>query len=262
MSSAELVVDRSEPAVLQLFLNRPHQLNAWTVSLEAALFAALDGARDDEDVRVVVISGRGRGFCAGASRDMLGGAARPNVPRRQLVELSTFPKPIIAAINGPAIGIGLALALACDIRFCSDDATLSTAFAKLGLIAEHATAWLLPRIVGRSVATDLLLSGRSVDGAEAARLGLVNFTAPQERVVAEAVAYARSLAQTCAPQSWAVMKQQLLESDVQDWAAASKRSAELMEPALASAEHREAVAAWRDKRAPIFASLNLRRPAR
>jgi enoyl-CoA hydratase/carnithine racemase len=256
MDNAELIVDGSEPGIVQLVLHRPHELNAWTLSLEKALFGALDAARVDPAVRVVVITGSGRGFCAGAPRDMLGGAARPTEPRRQLRELVEFPKPIVAAVNGPAIGLGLALAIACDIRICDSEATLATAFAKLGLVAEHGTAWLLPRLVGRTNATDLLLSGRTVTGAEAEAIGLVNRAVAPGTALAEALSYARTLVETCAPQSWATIKKQLVDTEAATLAEANDQSIALMKPALASMDHREAVAAWREKRPPQFSPLH------
>ena len=256
MDTEELIFDRSEKGIAQLILHRPHQLNAWTLTLEKEFFAALDAVRVDPDIRVVVITGSGRGFCAGASRDMLGGAPRPKGPRRQLRELAEYPKPIIAAINGPAIGIGFALALACDIRISSRDATLASAFARLGLVAEHGSAWLLPRLIGRANATDLLLTGRTVTGAEAESLGLVNRAVEPGTALEEALSYARTLVETCAPQSWATIKRQLLEAEALTLEEANDQSIALMEPALASADHREAAEAWKDKRSPHFSPLS------
>jgi enoyl-CoA hydratase/carnithine racemase len=255
MDTDEVIVDHSEAGIAQLILHRPHQLNAWTLSLEEAFFDALDTARVDPDIRVVVITGDGRGFCAGASRDMLGGAPRPQGPRRQLRELVEYPKPVIAAINGPAIGLGFALAISCDIRICSRDATLGTAFAKLGLVAEHASAWLLPRLVGRANATDLLLSGRTLTGTEAEAIGLVNRAVEPGSALPEALAYARALIETAAPKSWATIKKQLVAAEAISLVEANDQSVALMEPSLASEDHREALAAWRDKRPPQFSSL-------
>ena len=252
MDTEELIVDESEPGISQLVLHRPHQLNAWTLTLEKAFFDALDAARANPDVRVVVITGSGRAFSAGASRDMLGGAVRPTEPRRQLRELAEYPKPIVAAINGPAVGLGFALAIACDIRICSRDATLATAFAKLGLVAEHGSAWLLPRLIGRTRATDLLLSGRTVTAAEAEAMGLVNRVVESGAALEEAINYARILIDTGAPQSWATIKKQLVDAATMTLAEANAQSIALMEPALAAVDHREAVAAWREGRTPQF----------
>lgn len=253
----ELIVDRTEPGILQLILNRPAQLNAWTISLETAFFAALDAAAASPDVRVVVITGAGRGFCAGASMDMLGAAARPadRAGRRRLSELAEFPKPVIAAVNGPAAGLGLVLALWCDIRVCDADARLATAFSRLGLVAEHGVAWLLPRIVGRAQACDLLLSGRTITGAEAEAMGLVNRAVEGADTLAEAMNYARELVNSGAPVSWRTIKQQLLDAERLSLGDAYEQATALMAPALASADHREGVAAWREKRAPRFAPL-------
>src|ERR1700722_15554851 len=173
----ERIIDTSETGIATLMLNRPDELNAWTYPLEARFFAALDAAAADPAIRVVVVTGAGRGFCAGASMRLLGDGDRSERPdratRRRLCELAEFPKPVIAAINGPAAGLGFALAVSCDIRFAAADAKLTTSFARLGLIAEHGVAWLLPRLVGGAAARDLLLSGRTVTGAEAASMGLV-----------------------------------------------------------------------------------------
>jgi enoyl-CoA hydratase/carnithine racemase len=229
-------------------------LNAWTLALEATFFAALDAAATDPAVRTIVVTGAGRGFCAGASMDMLGGAARPIDPsaRRRLSELTEFPKPIIAALNGSAAGLGLALALYCDIRICAVDAKLTTAFARLGLVAEHGLARLLPETIGRAHAADLLLSGRTISGVEAAAMGLVNRAVDRDQVVSEAVAYARLLVDTAAPASWATIKRQLVEAEAGSLLASYARAAELMEPALRSDDHREGVQAWREGRAPQF----------
>jgi enoyl-CoA hydratase/carnithine racemase len=253
----ELIVTSTEPGIRQLTLNRPAQLNAWTRSLEAEFFAALDAAAADPDVRVVVITGAGRGFCAGASMDMLGGASGPTdrVGRRRFCELAEFPKPVIAAINGPAAGLGLVLALWCDIRICAVDAKLTTAFARLGLVAEHGVAWLLPRIVGRAHAADLLLSGRTITGAEAEAMGLVNRAVESTGTLAAAINYARELVNGGAPVSWGTIKRQLVDAERLSLHDAYGQATDLMGPALASADHREGIAAWREKRAPRFAPL-------
>jgi enoyl-CoA hydratase/carnithine racemase len=255
MQPTELIVNSAEPGIVQLVLNRPAQLNAWTLSLESAFFAALDAVAADPEVRVVVITGAGRGFCAGASMDMLGGAARPTerAGRRRLSELAEFPKPVIAAINGPAAGLGLVLALWCDIRISAVDAKFTTAFARLGLVAEHGIAWLLPRIVGRAHASDLLLSGRTITGAEAEAIGLVNRAVEGAETLIEAMAYARELVNSGAPASWGTIKRQLVEADRLSLDNAYEQATALMVSALASADHREGVAAWREKRAPHFA---------
>jgi enoyl-CoA hydratase/carnithine racemase len=259
VDAPELIVDTSEPGIAALILNRPDELNAWTYTLEARFFAALDAAAANPATRVVVVTGAGRGFCAGASMRLLGDGDRSSRPdraqRRRLCELVEFPKPVIAAINGPAAGIGLALALSCDIRFAAADTKLTTSFARLGLVAEHGVAWLLPRLVGGAAARDLLLSGRTVTGTEAAAMGLVNRAVEGPGTLAEALSYARMLVQSGAPASWAAIKRQLLDAETQTLPTAYEQAASLMEPALLSADHREGVRAFRERRPPRFAPL-------
>ena len=175
--------------------------------------------------------------------------------RRRLCELAEFPKPVIAAVNGPAAGLGFALAMSCDIRFAAADAKLTTSFARLGLVAEHGVAWLLPRLVGGARARDLLLSGRTVTGAEAESMGLVNRAVTGPGTLAEALTYARMLVESGCPASWAAIKRQLLDADHLTLPETYEQAADLMEPALLSADHREGVQAFRDRRPPRFAPL-------
>lgn len=257
--SPELIVETAGDGVAVLVLNRPAELNAWTYTLEERFFAALDSAASDPSIRVIVVTGAGRAFCAGASMRLLGDGDRSQRPdrgqRRRLCELVEFPKPVIAAVNGPAAGIGFSLAVSCDIRFAAADAKLITSFARLGLVAEHGVAWLLPRLVGDAHARDLLLSGRTVTGAEAASMGLVNRAVTGPGTLAEALAYARTLVETGCPASWAAVKRQLLAADDLTLQAAYDQAADLMEPALLSADHREGVLAFRERRPPHFAPL-------
>lgn len=255
----EHILAEDKDGVATVTLNRPEHLNAWTwrMALEVRHSIAAYDARDD--VRVIVVTGAGRAFCAGASMRLLGDGDRSLRPdrarRRRLCELVEYPKPVIAAVNGPAAGIGLALAVSCDIRFAAAEAKLTTSFARLGLVAEHGLAWLLPRLVGDAHARDLLLSGRTVTGAEAASMGLVNRAVTGPGTLAEALAYARELAQTGCPASWAAIKRQLLAADELTLPAAYEQAADLMESALLSADHREGVLAFRERRPPRFAPL-------
>ncbi|MER6176945.1 enoyl-CoA hydratase-related protein [Streptosporangium sp. NPDC001681] len=264
MDEPELIVRTDEAGIAQLILNRPNELNAWTYSLESAFFAALDAAAVDPAVRVVVVTGAGRGFCAGASFSLLGNGSATERPdrarRRRLCELTEFAKPVIAAINGPAAGLGLALALSCDVRFAAAEAKLTTSFARLGLVAEHGVSWLLPRVVGFARANDLLLSGRTLTGTEAAEMGLVNRSVESGACLEEAMAYARMLVATGSPASWATIKRQLLNADRQTLSVAYEEAMILMEPALASADHKEGVRAFREKRSPQFAPLSSKHP--
>jgi len=188
--------------VATLTLNRPDKLNAWTAVMEREVRAAMREAERDENVRVIVLTGSGRGFCAGADMSLLSTVAEKGLDEAtgaqgvQATSESTggtrkdfqkkysyFPvvgKPVIAAINGPVVGLGLVIALYCDLRLASDAARFGTAFAQRGLIAEYGMAWMLPRLVGHANALDLLFSARMIDAAEALRLGLVNQVFPRE----------------------------------------------------------------------------------
>lgn len=257
---AELIYEKRENGIATLTLNRPAELNAWTYTLEGLFFEAFDAAIDDPAVRVIVVTGAGRGFCAGASLKMLGDGDRSLKPnrslRRRLIELIECPKPIIAAINGPAAGIGLALALACDIRIAALRAKIATSFSRLGLPAEHGMAWMLPRIIGGARARDLLLSGRTIVGEEAAAIGLVNRAVPADDVLSESIAYGRLLIESTSPASWASIKRQLLDAEHLTVSGAYEQAADLMGPALQSDDHREAVAAYDERRVPNFGPPN------
>src|SRR5580700_6777824 len=221
--------------VATITLNRPDKLNAWTAIMEQEVRSAIEEAERDENVRVIVLTGAGRGFCAGADMSLLSSVVASGVDervRRQASSSSTtgladgvradfrkkysyFPavgKPVIAAINGPVVGLGLVIALYCDLRFASDAAKFSTAFARRGLIAEYGLAWILPRLVGHANALDLLFSARMVDAAEAQSMGLVNKVFPQDVFVERVNAYAQDLADNVSPRSTRITKRQVYEA--------------------------------------------------
>jgi len=178
---SEVVQMTVEDGVALLTLNRPDRLNAWTAEMESAYFGLLEECAASDEVRAIVVTGAGRGFCAGADMQELqaiGDGEPAPVPhdRRPQTLPMTIPKPIIAAVNGACAGIGLVQALMCDVRFAAEGAKLTTSFARRGLVAEHGISWILPRLVGPANALDLLLSGRLVFAEEAQALGLVNRT--------------------------------------------------------------------------------------
>jgi enoyl-CoA hydratase/carnithine racemase len=251
-----------EDRVALLTLNRPERLNAWTAEMEQAYFDHLQRCALDEDVRAIVVTGAGRGFCAGADMHELQalgeGKSSTSTPARerraQTLPLS-IPKPIIAAINGPCAGIGLVQALMCDLRFAADGAKLTTAFARRGLVAEHGISWMLPRLVGPANALDLLLSGRVLLAQEARELGLVNRVLAPERLLAATLEYARELAVNCSPASMATIKRQVyadLERTLPDALAEADR---LMLSSFAAPDFREGVASFVQRREPSFAAL-------
>lgn len=245
-------------SVLVLRLNRPEKMNAWSDAVEAAYFERLDEADDDPEVRAVVLTGEGRAFCAGADLDELR-QANPDLdlsaldrprPRTRPLE---FRKPLIAAINGAAAGLGLVEALYCDIRFSKPTAKLTTAFARRGLIAEYGIAWMLPRLVGPSRALDLLLSGRVVTGQEAAGWGLVDELA--EDPLEAAVDYAQELARYSSLNSMAIIKGQVRRDANRGFAEAVVEADQLLRESLVGPDVHEGVHSYLEKRPPAFAPL-------
>jgi enoyl-CoA hydratase/carnithine racemase len=259
---SELVLIEVEDGVALLTLNRPERLNAWTAGLGRAYLDLLDECAGREDVRAVVVTGAGRGFCAGADmKDLqsigegdLDGARADQDPRPQTYALGV-PKPVIAAINGACAGLGLVHALMCDIRFAAEGAKLTTAFSRRGLVAEHGISWILPRLVGPARALDLLLSGRIVLAEEAAELGLVNRVVAPDRLLEETISYARDLVTNCAPSSMAAMKRQVYRDLERDLAPAREEANQLMVRSLLGEDFREGVASFVERREPRFAPL-------
>jgi enoyl-CoA hydratase/carnithine racemase len=255
----DVVLMDVQDRVAVLTLNRPDRLNAWTQEMEARYFDLLKECAADPDVRAIVVTGAGRGFCAGAdmaSLQDIGGAG--GVEGRELRPQNvahTVPKPVIAAINGPCAGIGLVHALYCDIRFAANDAKFTTAFSRRGLVAEHGISWTLPRLVGHAKALDLLFSGRVFLGDEAAQLGLVNAAYGKDELLDRALAYAGDLAENCSPAAMAAMKQRVIA----DWSStlpeAIAAANELMIESFGHPDFREGVASFVEKRPPDFAPL-------
>jgi enoyl-CoA hydratase/carnithine racemase len=203
-----LLVDEPAPHVHQLTLNRPDQLNAMTADLCEGLHGELRRIAADRSCRVVILTGAGRGFCAGL--DLHGYGAAPgndgsDEPRDRLInqehmsrlilELRALPQPIIAAVNGPAAGFGLALSLGCDIRFAADQAVFRAAFINIGVSnCDMGTSWLLPRLIGASRSHELMLTGRRVDAEEALRIGLVADVVGEARLLERALESAQQIA--------------------------------------------------------------------
>jgi len=262
--STDPVLAERRGGVLVLTLNRPDRLNAWNDALEERYFAHLDAAENDPEVRAVVVTGAGRGFCAGADMEDLQkiGEADVEASLRQRPRPRAFPltvrKPLIAAINGPAAGLGLVEALYCDLRFCTPAAKLTTAFVRRGLIAEYGISWLLARLVGPSAALDLLLSGRVVLGDEAHRLGLVNYLSAPETLLDDAVAYAQDLADHCSPASMATIKTQVQTDLERSFADSVTASVDLMLESFGRPDVAEGVQSYLEQRPPAFPSLSPR----
>jgi len=260
--------------VATITLNRPDKLNAWTGIMEQEVRAAIYAAEKDESVRVIILTGAGRGFCAGADMSLLGAIAqqglghagdhvlansgnghRPNVRADFQKKYSYFPsiqKPVIAAVNGPAVGLGFIISLYCDLRFASDSARFGTAFAKRGLIAEYGLAWLLPRLIGPANALDMLFSARMVDAGEALRMGLVNQVYPQHNFLESVTAYAKELANNVSPRSLRVIKEQVYNAMFQTLSEAFETSEGEMIKSLQCDDFKEGVAHFLEKRAAAF----------
>jgi enoyl-CoA hydratase/carnithine racemase len=217
--------------VAELTLNRPDRLNAFTPQMGAALVERFRELDRDDSVRVIIVTGAGRAFCAGADlgageatfqggarsdREPGPGAADeeevlPKEARAREIRPWQIPKPIIAAINGPAVGVGLTLALQWDLRIVAEDAKLSFAFVQRGVMTELASTYILPRLIGIARASDLLLTGRVFLGREAAELGVANEALPRPEVLPRAREIARYIVERCAPASVALTKRLIWE---------------------------------------------------
>ena len=262
MTDAVLYEVRDRIAVITF--NRPDRLNAWSPDLHNAYFESLDRAAADPDVRVIVVTGAGRGWCAGADMDVLQGIGRRGGTEEEApvseqphkdwahTHAMTIPKPIIAAINGACAGLGFVHALACDIRFAAAGAKFTVAFGRRGLIGEHGMSWTLPRLVGQAVALDLMLSSRVFLAEEAAELGVVNRVVPAEDLMHVTMEYARDLAQNVSPTSMAVMKRQVYTHPSMPIDEALDDSNQLMRESLRRPDFKEGVASFVEKRAPDF----------
>ena len=267
-----------EEGVALVTLNRPDRLNAWSVRMEHEYRWCMETADADPDVRVIVVTGAGRGFCAGADMRALDGmaadgaypagaepsdapsaapvAGRPP-ERPDFGHIHTFVlglrKPVIAAVNGAAAGVGFVLMCFADIRFAAEGAKLTTSFGRLGLPAEHGVSWVLSRLIGPGRAADLLFSSRVVLAEEAAALGLVNRALPPDELLPFTLDYARRMAAEIAPSSLAMMKRQLWGDLLGDLDAAASRSVREMVAMIAGPDFAEGVAAFQERRPPRFA---------
>jgi enoyl-CoA hydratase/carnithine racemase len=258
VSAGEVVRYAADAGVAVITLNRPEVLNAWTFEMGAAYLRCLDAAAADPQVRAVVVTGTGRGFCAGADmamlQDLMAGRHPPADAIRPDHQMEpAVPKPVIAAINGPCVGLGLARALYCDVRFLSSGTTLSTAFARRGLPAEDGLAWLLPRIVGWSAALDLLLSGRPIGAEEALTMGLV--TRVEDDACDAALRYARAIAAACSPAAMREIKAQVWGDAVGSLPASVERADGLLLAAFTRPDLSEGVTSYLQKRDPSFPPL-------
>ena len=272
----EDILYRVDGGVAVITLNRPDKLNAWRAEMERELRSAMRDAGADPTVRVIVLTGAGRGFCAGADMNGLqstvaagqaraGSTPAPAAPgpapfdassrgdyQRQYSYFPAVPKPIIAAINGACAGLGMVMALYADMRFASDAAVFTTAFSRRGLIAEHGISWLLPRLVGMAHAADLLFSARKIRAPEALAMGLVSRVIPLADFEAEVIVYARMLATEVSPRSLGEIKREIWDAQFQGLGEAIDAANADMAGSFVSEDFKEGVAHFVEKRAPAF----------
>ena len=275
MSADEILYDVSD-RIATITMNRPDRLNAYTPAMGEQMRAAMRRATDDPGVRVIVLTGAGKGFCAGADMNNLntissrgrsqgegGNAAEaaagapfdPNSSPDFQTQHSYFPavpKPVLAAINGACAGLGMVYALYCDMRFASREARFTTAFARRGLIAEHGISWTLARVAGHAAALDLLMSARKFDADEALKLGVVDRVLPGEQLMDAVRAYAADLAANVSPRSMGVIKRQLWEVGQVPLRQAIEIGNREMLGSFASDDFREGVAHFVEKRPAAF----------
>lgn len=260
--------------VATIWLDRPHRMNAWTGPLHTEYRYLLEQANNDPNVGAIVVTGRGRGFCVGGDSEALSGhsergsydagtpqdiaepgyGVNPNFDALFAYHFG-LSKPVIAALNGPAAGVGLALACFADVRFAVPGVKFTTAHGKLNLPAEYGLSWMLPRIVGLGRANDLLLTSRVFFSEEAERIGFVNQLCSPETLVEESQAYAQNLIETVAPESLRQTRWQVYQDLHGSVAASVNTSERLLEAMMRDDDYREGVAAFLQKRQPQWPSL-------
>ena len=260
-AATALVLEMREGAVATLTLNRPERLNALSVELSRALAESLARVAEDPDVRVVVLTGAGRAFCAGGdlavirdARDR--GAGRELEPLLRagmqiVVRMRTMAKPAIAAVNGPAAGAGMNLALACDLCIASEEAMFGQNFARVGLFPDYGGTYLLPRLVGPSRAAQMFYTGEMIDAREAERLGLANRVVAPDQLAAETRALAECLAQA-PPLAVRGIKQVLFGNDRAELERALEFEVQTQMQCFVSEDCEEGIRAFFEKRPPQF----------
>lgn len=266
-SREPVLYEITESGVAVITLNQPERLNAWGQPMMSVFYRCFEAAEADPSVRVIVLTGNGRAFCAGADMGGLDSISSTTVQSASNTDvaalvaqkhpyfLTQVPKPVIAAINGSVAGIGLSLALMADVRFAASGAKFTTAFARRGLVAEYGISWILPRLIGWGAATDLLLSGRTFLAEEAAELGLVKEVVAREQLLDRALAYADDIARNCAPSSLAVMKRQLYADAGLPIVETSNKAERLMHESMTRPDFIEGITAFFEKRPPRFPAL-------
>ncbi len=272
------IIYEIDDSVAVITMNRPETLNALTDLTQAEIRHALDQSERNEAVVGTVLTGAGRGFCSGVDMNALGAmseagqrlgdsyanlAADPGNPdddpnfKIGLGYLLGLRKPLIAAVNGACAGLGFSYAVFCDLRFVDRHARFVTSFSQRGLIAEHGTSWMLPRLIGPANALDILWTGRRFEGEEAERLGLANRVCEPGECVNDAKAYLRAISETASPKSLMMMKKQIYRHLNLELRAAMAESTTWMDESLAHADFKEGVASFVERRPPKFARIKV-----
>jgi enoyl-CoA hydratase/carnithine racemase len=245
-----------EAGVAVVTLDRPATLNALTTAMLSQLSDAFHRADDDDDVRVVILTGAGRGFCAGTDLNNSAALSREAGGRREVTPVmdpARIRKPVIAAVNGPAVGFGLTLAVQCDLMIAASDAKLGFVFVRRGIVGELGTHWLLPRAIGRARAAELLFTGRIFSGDEAFEMGLANRSCAASEVLSSARELAREIEENAAPVSVALTKQLLLAGLDQSRADAARNEAAVLEWVQGEPDAVEGVRSFLERRPPGWA---------
>ncbi|HVM99659.1 MAG TPA: enoyl-CoA hydratase-related protein [Caulobacteraceae bacterium] len=273
MSDADILFETMGRVAL-IRLNRPQALNALTYAMLADIRRLVATAEKDPEVTAIAFVGEGRGFCSGLDAEVLrqttqagearggggGGDESRRDPPGMFSYLTQVSKPVISAVNGVAAGGGFVLAMMSDLRFGSEAASFTTVFSKRGLIAEHGTSWVLPRLVGPSRALDLLWSSRRVQSEEALRIGLLDRVVPHDELLAAVVAYVDDLAAQISPGAIAVMKSQVYRHLSQGMEPALVDADRLTQEQLKHPDAREGAMALIERRAPNFEPWTGERP--
>lgn len=265
--ASDVLLEIADPVAL-IRLNRPEKLNAFTYPMLAEIRGAVEAAAADPRVVGIVITGNGRGFCAGLDAETLaattrsGDAARERPKGDELPGLFSYflrvPKPIIAAVNGVAAGGGFVLAALCDVRFASSEASFTSIFTKRGLVAEHGISWTVPRLIGTGRALDLFWTSKRIDAAEAARIGLVEYVVEPAELVGAACRYVADLAATVSPAALADTKRMVYRHFGEGYATALPDADDTAWQAVARPDAREGARALLERRAPKFERLGSR----
>jgi enoyl-CoA hydratase/carnithine racemase len=259
--SGPLVLETRHDAVAHLVLNRPDKLNALSGELSTALNEALSRIAEDPSVRVVVLSGAGRAFCSGGDLGAIGKGREQNKTdelgpilrsgMQAVLKMRLMPQPVIAAVNGPAAGAGMNVALAADIRIAADNATFGQTFSRVGLYPDYGGTYFLPQLVGPSVAAELFYTGEMIDAPTALRLGIVNRVVPLAQLEAEVKTLAQKIAQG-PPLAIRAIKKALFAANEEELVKTLDHEAQEQLKCFHSEDCSEGIRAFFEKRHPKF----------